>query len=110
MQSDAEAILQSKKSNKKAYVASSAAKESDASSCNCVSLKCYRACADTYAMPSQGTGSRVQLVTAREDIAPHGVLKDTVVRNRGAHLLLAMQHALLSYRRRIKTCGRSCER
>ncbi len=52
MKSDAEAILQSKKSNKKAYVASSAAKESDASSCNCISLKCYRACANTYAMPS----------------------------------------------------------
>ena len=51
MKSDAEAILKSKKSNKKAYVASSAAKESDASSCNYVSLKCYRACTDTYAMP-----------------------------------------------------------
>jgi hypothetical protein len=47
MKSDAEAILKSKKSQKKTYVASSAAKESDASSCNCVSLKCYRACADT---------------------------------------------------------------
>jgi hypothetical protein len=52
MKSDADAILKSKKSNKKAYVASSAAKESDASCCNCVPLKCYRACADTYAMPS----------------------------------------------------------
>jgi hypothetical protein len=35
----------------------------------------------------------------REDIVPHGVLKDTVVRNRGARLLLAMQHTLLSYRK-----------
>jgi hypothetical protein len=52
MKSDAEAILKSKKSNKKAYVASSVAKESDASCCNCVSLKWYRACTDTYAMPS----------------------------------------------------------
>ena len=51
MKSDAEAILKSKNSNKKAYVASSAAKESDASCCKCVSPKCYRACADTYAMP-----------------------------------------------------------
>jgi hypothetical protein len=32
----------------------------------------------------------------REDIVPHSVLKDMVVRNRGARLLLAMQHTLLS--------------
>ena len=30
----------------------------------------------------------------REDIVPHGVLKDTVVRNRGAHLLLTIHHPL----------------
>ncbi len=46
-------------------------------------------------------------LSEREDIVPHGVLKDMVVRNRGAHLLLVMQHALLSYLRRIKTCLRS---
>ena len=38
MKSDAEAILKSKKSNKKAYVAGVAAKESDASCRNCVVL------------------------------------------------------------------------
>jgi len=43
-------------------------------------------------------------LSEREDIVPHGVFKDTVVRNRGAHLLLAMRHALLRYRRRIKMC------
>jgi hypothetical protein len=50
MKSDTEAILKSKKSNKIAYVASSATKSSDASSCDCVSLKHYRACTDTYVM------------------------------------------------------------
>ena len=39
MKSDTEAILKSKKSNKKAYVASSGVKDSDDSCCNCVSLK-----------------------------------------------------------------------
>ena len=52
MKSDAEAILKSKKSNKKAYVASSAAKESDASCCNCVSLKWYHTCTDSYTISS----------------------------------------------------------
>jgi len=52
MKSDAEAILKSKKSNKIAYVASSGTKASDASSCNCVSLKHYRACTDTYVIQS----------------------------------------------------------
>jgi hypothetical protein len=49
-------------------------------------------------------------LSERGDIVPHGVLKDTVVRNSGANLLVAMRHTLLSYRRRIKTCLQSCER
>ncbi len=49
-------------------------------------------------------------LSEHEDIVPHGVLKDTSVRNRGAHLFLTMQHSLLSYHRRIKTCLRSYER
>ena len=52
MNSDAEVIMKSKSSNKKAYVASSASKDSDVSCCNCVSLKCYRACVDTYCKTS----------------------------------------------------------
>ena len=40
----------------------------------------------------------------REDVINHGVLKVTVVRNRGAHLLLKEQHVLPSYRRIIKKC------
>ena len=62
MMSDAEAIFKSKKSNKKAYVASSAAKKSDASSCNCVSVKCYRACADTYAIQSSRFHTRSAVI------------------------------------------------
>jgi hypothetical protein len=52
----------------------------------------------------------LECLSKREDIVPHGVLKDTVVKNRGAHLLLTMRHALLSCLRRIKTCLRSYER
>jgi hypothetical protein len=44
--------LKSKKSNKKAYTAAFAANEPNEECSNCVSLTCYRACADTYAMPS----------------------------------------------------------
>jgi hypothetical protein len=52
MKSDDEDILKSKKSNKKAYVASSVAMESDASSCYCTSLKYYRDYTDTYVTQS----------------------------------------------------------
>jgi hypothetical protein len=52
MKSDAEDILKSKKSNKKAYTAGFPADEPNEECSNCVSLKCYRACTDTYAMPS----------------------------------------------------------
>ncbi len=51
MKSDAEAVLKSKKNNKKEYVASSVPKESDVSCCIFVSLKGYRPCSDTYVMP-----------------------------------------------------------
>ena len=44
----------------------------------------------------------LEFLSEREDIVPHGGLKDTVVRNRGAHLLVEMRHTLLSYLRRIK--------
>ena len=50
----------------------------------------------------------------RQDIINHGILKVavviTVVRNRGAYLLLAAQHVFLRYRRIIKECSRSYER
>jgi hypothetical protein len=49
-------------------------------------------------------------LSEREDIVPHSVLKYTVVRNRGSHLLVVMRHALLRYLRRIKTCLKSYER
>jgi hypothetical protein len=62
MKSDAEAIFKSKKSNKKSYVSSSVGKESDASSCNCVSVKCYRACADTYAIQSSRFHARSAVI------------------------------------------------
>jgi hypothetical protein len=52
MKSDAEDILKSKKSNKKAYTAGFPANEPNKECLNCVSLKCYRACAETYDMPS----------------------------------------------------------
>ena len=50
MKSDAEDIFKSKKSTEEAYVAGFAANESDESCCNCVSLKCERACTDSHAM------------------------------------------------------------
>ena len=50
MWSDAEDILKSKKGKKKAYVAGFAANEPNDTCFNCVSLKCYRACANSYAM------------------------------------------------------------
>ena len=34
-------------------------------------------------------------LSEREDIVPHGGLQDMVVRNRGAHLWLALQHVFL---------------
>jgi hypothetical protein len=49
-------------------------------------------------------------LSEHEEIVPHGVLKVTVVRNRGSHMLLTMWHTLLSYFSRIKTCLKSCER
>jgi hypothetical protein len=52
MKSDAEDCLKSKKSNKKALMAGFVANEQNEECLNCVSLKCYRACADTYAMQS----------------------------------------------------------
>jgi hypothetical protein len=52
MKSDAEDILKSKKSNKKALMAGFAPNDHIDECLNCVSLKYYRACADTYAMPS----------------------------------------------------------
>ncbi len=51
MKSDGEDILKSKKSNKKALMAGSSPNEHNDECLNCVSLKCYRACADTYVMP-----------------------------------------------------------
>jgi hypothetical protein len=52
MKSDAEDCLKSKKSNKKALMAGFVANEQNEECLNCVSLKCYRACAATYAMQS----------------------------------------------------------
>ena len=50
MKNDSEDILKFKKSTKTAYVTGFAANKSDESCCNCVSLKCYRACTDSCAM------------------------------------------------------------
>jgi hypothetical protein len=52
LKSDAEDILKSKKSNKKVLMTGFAPNEHNAEYLNCVSLQCYRACVDTYAMPS----------------------------------------------------------
>ncbi len=52
MKSDAEDILKSKKSNKKALMVGFVPNDHIDECLNCVSLKCYRACADTYDMPS----------------------------------------------------------
>jgi hypothetical protein len=52
MKIDTEDILKSKKSNKKVLLAGFAANEPNEECLNCVSLKCYRACADTYDMSS----------------------------------------------------------
>jgi hypothetical protein len=52
MKSDTEDILKSKKSKKKALMTGFAPNEHNYEFLNCVSLKYYRACTDTYAMPS----------------------------------------------------------
>ena len=52
MKSDTEDILKSKKSNKKTYVSVFPADEPNEECSNCVSLKCYRACTDSYGIPS----------------------------------------------------------
>ena len=52
MKRDTEEILKSKKSNKKAFLACFPANEPNEGCSNCVSLKCYRVCTDSYVMPS----------------------------------------------------------
>jgi hypothetical protein len=51
MKSDTEDILKSTKSNKKSLMLGFAPNEHNDECLNCVSLQCYRACADTYDMP-----------------------------------------------------------
>ncbi len=50
--SNAEDILKSKKSKRKSYTAGFPVNEPNDECSNCVSLKCYRACTDTYVIPS----------------------------------------------------------
>ena len=50
MKTDAEETLKSKKGNKKAYTAGFLPNEQNEECSNCVSLKCYRACTDSYVM------------------------------------------------------------
>jgi hypothetical protein len=52
MKSDTEDILKSKKNNKKALMDGFVPNKHNDECLNCVSLKCYRACADTYVIPS----------------------------------------------------------
>ncbi len=52
MNNDDEDILKSKKSNEKALISSFPVNEPNEESLNCVSLKWYRAYADTYDIPS----------------------------------------------------------
>jgi hypothetical protein len=52
MKSDTEDILKSKKNNKKTLMSGFAPNEHNDECLNCVSLKFYHACADTYDMPS----------------------------------------------------------
>jgi hypothetical protein len=52
MKSDTEDILKSKKSNKKSLMSGFVPNEHNDECLNCVSLKCYRTCTDTYVTPS----------------------------------------------------------
>ncbi len=78
MKNDTEDILKSKKTNKKSLMSVFSPNEHNDECLNCVSLKCYRVCADTYVehesrslgslvQGTQGTGSRVQLVGVTGD-------------------------------------------
>jgi hypothetical protein len=62
MKSDAEDILKSKKSNKKTLMSVFTPNEHNDECLNCVSLKCYRACADTYVMTSSRFHARSVLL------------------------------------------------
>jgi hypothetical protein len=64
MKSDAQDIFKSTKSTEEACVACFAANESDESCWHCVSLKCERTCADTYAMLPSRLKARFKIDSA----------------------------------------------